>query len=529
VIGRAFDVPALEALRPAAAAGWTAPPIGALVGRELIAPDPEDDQRYRFRHVLIRDAAYNTLSIRDRIRLHEAHADWVSAAADPDETVRDDLIGIHLEQAYRYRQELGDRSTETREVGGRAGRHLMAAGERALARGDIRLADELFARAVVVLPEDTPERARAELERAQVRTELAQFEEAQQAAAAIAERGPVVGLETYWLAVLLRDRQIAYSGRSVDVSVANARRAIEEAAPAGLHRVCHAAWRTLAGVSNVQGQMVDATRSNRQALLYAQRAGDRHAEVVTLADVGSLGLMDLTPVDEAIARPTEIRDWARANGQTWLEAVATTQIGRGLAMAGRFDEGRLLVAEGISTIREVGVRWSLATTPWYTALVEFLAGDYAAAVTALEPAYVELAEVDADLPPAYTAEQLSRLLILLNRWDEAEAFAELAARHWPSDRFNYVGLASIPADALLASHAGRHGEAEMIARTRVERLARVELFLPRALSHEDLATVLDAVGRHQEAHAERAAAIEIYERKGVTVLADRLRRQPSPA
>ena len=112
VVGRAFDVPAVMALFPATGRNNVDASIGSLVGRELLEPDPDDDQRFRFRHVLIRDAAYGALLIRDRIRLHEAHADWLGAAPE----VADDLIGIHLEHAYRYRVELGDRSDATRDV-----------------------------------------------------------------------------------------------------------------------------------------------------------------------------------------------------------------------------------------------------------------------------------------------------------------------------------------------------------------------------------------------------------------------------
>ena len=59
-----------------------------------------------FRHLLIRDAAYGSIPKATRAELHERFAEWL------DETAgslgeRDEIVGYHLEQAYRYRAELG--------------------------------------------------------------------------------------------------------------------------------------------------------------------------------------------------------------------------------------------------------------------------------------------------------------------------------------------------------------------------------------------------------------------------------------
>ena len=49
----------------------------------------------------------------------------------------EEILGYHLEQAYRYRTELGVIDAEAREVGERAAAKLSSAGRRALARGDM--------------------------------------------------------------------------------------------------------------------------------------------------------------------------------------------------------------------------------------------------------------------------------------------------------------------------------------------------------------------------------------------------------
>lgn len=56
------------------------PNLLALVRKELIPPrSSPDDDLYQFRHLLIRDAAYSSLSKDLRAELHERFAEWLSA------------------------------------------------------------------------------------------------------------------------------------------------------------------------------------------------------------------------------------------------------------------------------------------------------------------------------------------------------------------------------------------------------------------------------------------------------------------
>ena len=74
-----------------------------LVRKELIrstAPTFPEDEGFRFRHLLIRDAAYESLPKATRAELHERFADWLS---QHDLVERDEIVGYHLEQAHRYR------------------------------------------------------------------------------------------------------------------------------------------------------------------------------------------------------------------------------------------------------------------------------------------------------------------------------------------------------------------------------------------------------------------------------------------
>ena len=118
----------------------------ALVRSELIRPDraqlPGEDG-FRFRHLLIRDAAYDALPKATRAELHERFADWLEERGA--ELVElDEILGYHLEQAARYRHELGHRPGARRA----RRRALAAAGRRALWRGDERRRCPLLERAL---------------------------------------------------------------------------------------------------------------------------------------------------------------------------------------------------------------------------------------------------------------------------------------------------------------------------------------------------------------------------------------------
>jgi predicted ATPase len=106
VEGRVFHVGGLAAT----AGGGSEPDVLArlagLVRKELIRPDRgqlEGEDAFRFRHALIRDAAYDAIPKARRAVLHERFAGWLERRTDG----RDlgELVGFHLERAYRYRIE----------------------------------------------------------------------------------------------------------------------------------------------------------------------------------------------------------------------------------------------------------------------------------------------------------------------------------------------------------------------------------------------------------------------------------------
>jgi predicted ATPase len=124
--------------------------LAALVRKELLRPHEAIEDTFRFRHMLIRDAAYARIPKELRADLHERVAGWLEGRGEEFE----EIVGHHLEQACRYVTELGPLSDRARALAERAAERLAASGRRAHARGDTPAATNLLERAVTVLPAD---------------------------------------------------------------------------------------------------------------------------------------------------------------------------------------------------------------------------------------------------------------------------------------------------------------------------------------------------------------------------------------
>ncbi|MGZ4390240.1 MAG: AAA family ATPase, partial [Gaiellaceae bacterium] len=148
VEGQVFHQSAVRELAPEGARDGVEQNLVGLVRKELIRPDQAQiagDEAFRFRHLLIRDAAYESLPKETRADLHARFADWIE---DRTELVElDEIAGYHLEQAVLYRRELG---RDEPELAARAGTHLGRAGRAALGRSDFHPARNLLERALAL-------------------------------------------------------------------------------------------------------------------------------------------------------------------------------------------------------------------------------------------------------------------------------------------------------------------------------------------------------------------------------------------
>ena len=84
----------------------------SLIRKELIRPEQAvlpDEEAFRFRHLLIRDAAYDSLPKEIRSELHEKFATWLQARGGLFEL--EEIVGYHFEQAYRNLADLDPHDT----------------------------------------------------------------------------------------------------------------------------------------------------------------------------------------------------------------------------------------------------------------------------------------------------------------------------------------------------------------------------------------------------------------------------------
>ncbi|TML02310.1 MAG: zinc-ribbon domain-containing protein [Actinobacteria bacterium] len=197
VIGKEFWRAALVEI------GGDASSLPALIRKELIRPHmspvfPTDDA-FRFRHQLIRDAAYDGMPKELRAELHEGFGRWL----ETNRSEYDEIVGYHFEQGYRLRTELGSMDAKASELSERAGALLGRAGERAYDRGDTPAAVNLLTRSAGLLPESDERRLAhlirlgyalfdaGQLESAAVTFERAIADAERAGAAAIVSRGSI--------------------------------------------------------------------------------------------------------------------------------------------------------------------------------------------------------------------------------------------------------------------------------------------------------------------------------------------------
>jgi class 3 adenylate cyclase len=153
VEGKVFHSGAVTSLAPERIRANVPTRLLALARKELIRPDRAEfagEDAFRFRHLLIRDAAYQAMPKEQRADLHEAFARWLENAAGDRVAEYEEIVAFHEEQAYRYRVELGPPDERTLALGEAAAERLLESAERAMGRGDVPGARTMFERAAEI-------------------------------------------------------------------------------------------------------------------------------------------------------------------------------------------------------------------------------------------------------------------------------------------------------------------------------------------------------------------------------------------
>ena len=130
VFGRSFRPTGVEAIATELA-GRADVICGSLVDKDLVRPSGADG--YVFRHILIREVAYQTLPRTTRARLHAAAARWIEASAEGREDAVAELIALHYREAATLASAASADDPETLATRRSAVRWLVRAADAALA------------------------------------------------------------------------------------------------------------------------------------------------------------------------------------------------------------------------------------------------------------------------------------------------------------------------------------------------------------------------------------------------------------
>ena len=513
VEGETFHRGAVQALAPEEP--QVTPRLAALVRKELIRPDTPQlagEDGFRFRHLLIRDAAYNALPKAVRAELHERFARWLDERG-ADLVELDEIVGYHLEQALRYRTELGTTPRDELKAGAR--RRLAAAGRRAYARQDYRAAASLLERAVALVPPgdtDVP----LETDLARVLFDTGDGHEALRRARSLAERSAAAGDEVGELCARIKEGTFR-TFLDPEGATEMLARLVEEALPAfeaaGDDLALHIAYSAIGQVANIRGQMDATLEAYELSAEHARRAG-RPNEFIGWRSTARL--FGTTTVADVLAWLDELE-----TGDSWQQSLIRDRA-EALAMVGRFEEARAAVAEVRARLADRGADVALATLSSMASVeIELLAGDPAKAVELGEEGCAQLEQLGATSFLSTAGGMLAQALYALGRLDEAESWARRAAELGGSDDM-ITQMLWRQATAKVLARRGRHGEAERLAREAVAKGEETDMLDAQGDTYADLAEVLALAGK-PEAAAALEQALRRFERKGSVVSAQRAR------
>jgi class 3 adenylate cyclase/tetratricopeptide (TPR) repeat protein len=523
VEGKVFHSGAVATLSPQTARAHVRSRLLALARKELIRPDrPEfaGEDAFRFRHLLIRDAAYQAMPKEQRADLHERYADWLADAARDRMGEYEEILAHHLEQAYRYRAELGTPDERARELAARAADHLLAAAIRADERADLPSARSLLGRCVDMAEGGTQVRALVEL--ADLLSELGEFGEAHRTAARAVEAARAAGDRPSELrAGLVFNFTSAAIGseRTMEQARAEAERVLAEAERLGDPGLRD--WAVLAvavelfflGQTAAAVEMIDRL-SDRAPTMPRRARTELASQLVVNSYFGSVPVADAFDVLE---RAADLRGESLAGRAHDLRVRGAL-----LGMSGRFEEAHAAFDEADALYDELGAP-----------RVKVVTGQVVGETLRLEGRLEDAERVFREMNEAYDAigetgfnstvcAVLAHVLCDEGRFDEAERFARRSREMSADDDFASQSEWRT-AQARVLSDRGRFAEALALVDEALAIAAPTDYLDWQGQAFETRGIVLSTAGRGDDARAAYAEAVDRFERKGNVVAAARVR------
>jgi DNA-binding SARP family transcriptional activator len=519
VVGREFSRGAVAALAPPDLA--VDAHLLALTRRGFLhaLPDPlSGDDAYRFHHVLLRDAAYATLTKKQRADLHEKVAAWL----DRDGRGDDAIVGYHLEQTALLRRDVGRGADE---LAAAAGERLAAAGSRAWSRNDGWAAFGLLGRAVDLLP-PSRQRAAANFELARVlhtRGDDAATSEALDAAIQDAVASRARSIEVRARLEVARLAQLE-GQLSPDELIIQAAAAIDALNEEGDHRGLGHAWITMSAAHSFRCEMEAMGEAARRASEHYVEAG--WGGQVALGAQAEALFYGPAPVAHGIEQALALLEQATNRpGQAGVGAF----LGGLHAMSGDFGKGRRLAADAASVYEDLGSTFSLQTDIAPLQMeIERLAGELDTAVDIGRRSLEVLLEHGAGAHAATRAAQLADIELARGSVEEASRLLEIAVTH-ALDYDVLIQFMNGAIQARLLARRGDHERAESVAHAAARLAADTDAISDRVRTLVALDEVLCLAGRHDEAREPIRQAERLLLAKGSSAGIARLRDRNADA
>jgi class 3 adenylate cyclase/predicted ATPase len=513
VAGKFFSRGAVLQLSPESERADVDARLLSLVRKDLLAARPGTEDLYRFRHALIRDAAYAGVSKELRSELHERFAKYAARTNAGRAGELDEIVGYHLEQAFRYREQLGPVDDEAERLAREAAQILSGAGRRARERGDTPAAANLFGRALRLGSHAGPDRLDLMIDLSEALRSTGALEEARHIltdAQAVAED---VGDRRAHARAMLESAFVqlhTWDGR-LDTLLPVSDEAAGVFDRMGDDDGLSEALMLRAYIAFIRCQMAETEAILSRALQHARRADNRLKLQELLHIRARAALRGPAPVVQAIEICEAVR---RENaGDQAHDALIRGQLALLEAMLGRFEHARTLVAEAQQTLRDLGRTLAVALVQADAGAVELLAGDAAAATRCLRPACDTMQEIG-------ERGYLSTFAALLSQALSAERKDEEA------DRYTRLSEESALAEDVLSQVLWRKTRAHVICRAGdfEEGRGLAEEAVALAEETDDLNLTADALvslgaafemgGESSAATSTYQRALQLYERKG---------------
>ncbi len=485
--------------------------LATLVRKELIrstSPTFPDDEGFRFRHLLIRDAAYAALPKATRAELHERFAEWLSGH---DLVESDEIVGYHLEQAHRYRVELDGADAAFDGLARRASACLAAAGRGALERGDFNAGRSLFGRATSLLPEDDEMRLALAPDYADALLEWSSDEAWDVVSRASEAVDPLTRAHA---AVSMASMRLS-TGQAGSFEDSEAWRdealAVFEGAgdEYGLARY----WWSVAMDRWTRLLVQETAAACENALAHLEHVGERGARLRRMIGSRRGTAYHAGPmhVDDAIEHIEALR--AHEYG-VLAAAWSSADIGRLHAMKGEIGRARGLCSDARQVYVDAGLRMTAATFAQGGAEIAFRAGDPHGEEAVLRDSLEILEGVGEH--GFYSTQALWLAECLYRSGAEDTEIEELCAKAREAtaadDLINFVWLDMVT--GLVHARRGESEQAEQCSRRAVALADTGDFHNARSFSRAYLAEVLALTGRSEEAAQVAAEAFEIFGAKG---------------